>query len=191
MELTQEIMRELLDYDKNTGVFIWKARGRRWFKSEQGFKGWNNRFAGTVAGTIRKNATDYPTIRISVFGKLWLAHRLAFIYMGEALPEQVDHLNRDSTDNRWNNLSASSAKENMKNMSMPITNTSGVTGVSWNKARGKWVAYVGLGGKNKHLGLFTDLEEATEVVRTFRAAKGFSSGHGKELAKYLEKSVDS
>ena len=59
MELTQEIMRELLDYDKETGVFVWKVRERHWFNSEQGFKGWNNRFAGTVAGTIRKSATDY------------------------------------------------------------------------------------------------------------------------------------
>jgi hypothetical protein len=104
--------------------------------------------------------------------------------MGEALPKQADHLNRDSLDNRWCNLAASSAKENMKNKSMFSNNTSGVTGVSWNKTAGKWQARVRLGGKQKYLGYFTDLGEAAEAVRAFREANGFSEGHGVAHAIY-------
>jgi len=183
-ELTTTIVRELLDYDQHTGEFTWKARERHWFKSEGSFKRWNNRFAGRFAGTISKGMRGYQHLSIGVLGKLHKAHRLAFIYMGEALPDQVDHLNRDSLDNSWENLSASSARENMKNKSMFSNNTSGVTGVIWHKARDKWMARVNLGGRLKHLGLFTDLEEATEVVRAAREAEGYSVGHGAKHANY-------
>ena len=46
MELTTEIVRELLDYDQETGIFVWKVRERKWFNREQDFKRWNARFAG-------------------------------------------------------------------------------------------------------------------------------------------------
>ena len=186
MELTTEIVRELLDYDQETGIFVWKVRERHWFNREQDFKRWNARFAGEVAGTLKKGVTGYVSLTISVFGKLHKAHRLVFIWMGEVLPDQVDHLNRKSLDNRWKNLDASSAKENTKNKSRQSNNTSGVTGVSWNKATGKWSAQVWLCGKKKHLGLFTDLSEAAQVVKEFRLANGYSDGHGKELAVYLD-----
>ena len=191
MELTREILRELLGYDQDTGVFTWRIRGRSWFESERNFKWWNNRYAGTAAGYVQKSARGYPALVIGVFGKFHRAHRLAFICMGGAAPKQVDHLNRDSTDNRWKNLAASSHSENMKNRSKQSSNTSGVTGVSWYKPTGKWRAQVKLDGVCKHLGYYTDLVEATEVVKVFRAANGFSQGHGKKHAKYVEKSVDS
>jgi hypothetical protein len=191
MELTTEVLRELLDYHKDTGVFVWKVRERHWFNSEGSFKTWNTRFAAKAAGHLWTSTRGYPSLRIKILGKLHKAHRLAFIWMGEALPDHVDHLNRDSVDNRWSNLSASSAKENAKNMSMKSNNTSGVTGVYWHNGKRKWQAQARLGGERKHLGYFTDLEIAAEAVRAFRVANGFSSGHGKELAKYLEKSVDS
>jgi hypothetical protein len=186
-EITTELVRELIDYDQDTGVFTWRARDRHWFKREQDFKMWNTRFAGSVTGCVHRDATGYPTLAINVLGRTWLAHRLAFIYMGEALPDQVDHLNRDSVDNRWKNLSSSSAKENMKNKSMFRNNTSGVAGVSWHKARGKWEARVHSGGERKSLGYFEDLAKAAEVIRTFKEVNGYSKGHGKELANYVDR----
>jgi hypothetical protein len=191
MELTTEVVRELLDYDKETGIFTWKARERSWFKTERTYKMWNTRFAGRVTGTMWRGATGYPQIVIKVFGKHHGAHRLAFLWMGEALPEQADHLNRDSLDNRWCNLAASSARANNKNSSMCRNNTSGVTGVTWDKANNKWKAQVKLNGKQNNLGRFEELAEAFDAVKAFRAENGFSSGHGKKHAKYIKKPVDS
>jgi len=185
-EITTELVRELLNYDQDTGLFTWRSRDRRWFNSTRTCKMWNTRFAGKVAGCVVKDARGYPALRISVLGKSWLAHRLAFLWAYEALPEQVDHLNRDSLDNRWKNLVASSYKENTKNKSMQSNNTSGVTGVYWNKAAGKWLARVKINGKFRCLGYSTDLQEAVKSVEAFRAANGFSSGHGAQYAKYLE-----
>jgi len=185
-EITTELVRELLNYDQDTGLFTWRSRERHWFNSTRTYKMWNTRFAGKVAGCVVKDARGYPALVIGVFGKLRKAHRLAFIWMGEALPEQVDHLNRNSIDNRWENLVASSNEENSKNRSMKSNNTSGVTGVTWHKAIGKWQSQVSIGGKQKHLGYFTDPTEAAEVVKAFRLANGYSEGHGEQLAKYVE-----
>ena len=185
MELTTEVVRELLDYNQLTGVFTWKVRAREWFKSEQGFKVFHTRYAGEVAGYVWTNTRGYQNMRLNLFGKLYGLHRLAFLYLGEELPEQVDHLNRDATDNRWSNLVASSAKDNNKNASMSRNNKSGVTGVYWNKEKGKWKAQVRFDNRGKCLGYFTDLEEAAEAVRRFRLEKGFSDGHGMAHAQYM------
>ena len=186
-EITTELVRELLNYDQDTGVFTWRSRDRRWFKTDGSFKSWNTRYAGEVAGYVWTNTRGYPTLRLTLFGEDWLVHRLVFLWMGEALPEQVDHLNRDSLDNRWDNLCASSQEENMKNLSMFSNNTSGVTGVCWDKSNSKWKARVKINGKFRALGCFTDLQEAAEVVYKFRSENGFSVGHGAKLAKYLDK----
>ena len=69
---------------------------------------------------------------------------------------------------------------------MSRSNTSGVTGVTWDKSIGKWLAQIRLDGKTKHLGYFDDLEEAAEVVSEFYAANGFSARHGQVLSAYQE-----
>ena len=186
-EITTELVKELLNYDQDTGLFTWSSRDRRWFKSEGSFKSWNTRYAGSVAGNVWKGVRGYPTLRLTLFGEKWLAHRVAFLWMAEDLPDQVDHKNRNSLDNRWENLCASSQEENMKNRSMKSNNTSGVTGVCWDKSNSKWKVQVKLSGELKHLGYFTDLSEAERVVKAFRVENGFSVGHGEQLAKYLDK----
>ena len=184
-DLATEIVRELLDYNPETGVFTWRPRGREWFPTNRSWRWWNGRFAGKTAGCISKNKRGYPLLSIKVLGKMYLASRLAFLWMGEPLPEQVDHPNGDSLDNRWRNLKASTGAENGKNRSMSRANTSGVTGVYWRKAVGKWQAGGKLDGKQHHLGHFDDLDEAAAVVNKFRATSGFSERHGKELAGYM------
>jgi len=183
MRLTTEVIQELMDYDPETGIFTWRARSGEWFKTEGSYRTWNTRFAGKEAGCIYTDARGYPRRKIKVLDHQPLASRLVFLHMGEPLPDQVDHLDRDSLNNRWSNLAASPA-ENGRNQSMHRNNSSGVNGVFWNRAAGKWVAQVGLNGKRRHLGMFDDLDDAAAAVSAFRAANGFSPGHGQEHAKY-------
>jgi hypothetical protein len=186
MKLTTEIVRELLDYDPETGVLTWRTRSREWFASERSWKGWNNRYAWKTAGSVNKSTRGYPMLQIKVLGKLYIASRLVFLSMGRPLPAQVDHINGDSLYNRWSNLRASNNTENHKNQSMRRNNKSGVTGVSWDKRDEKWQAGVALGGKYHHLGRFNDLDNAAVAVGKFYAANGFSARHGQELSAYQE-----
>jgi len=169
MQLTTDKIRELLDYNEETGVFTWKAS-----------------LGGLPAGTNCIGATGYPRIYIRVNKERYLASRLAFLWMGCAIPEQVDHKDRDSTNNRWSNLAASNALENSRNQSMHSNNTSGVTGVTWNKAANKWKAQVRVKSITKFLGYFDhdDLDLAAMEVMEFRAEHGFSPSHGLQRAAY-------
>lgn len=72
----------------------------------------------------------------------------------------IDHINRNGLDNRKNNLRITSNADNVRNSRRPITNTSGYKGVAFHKPTKKWRAYITVFGKQLHLGLFKDIEEA-------------------------------
>ena len=66
----------------------------------------------------------------------------------------------------------------MRNIKMFNTNTSGVTGVSWVKARGKWMAMISVEGRNKNLGYFQSIDDAKAAREAASVRYGFSSRHG-------------
>ena len=144
--LTQEKLKELLHYCPDTGVFTWLM------------KPCSNVRAGSVAGTVNK-INGYATIKVN--RKIYLAHRLAWLYIhGTFPPNDIDHINRVKSDNRLCNLRMATHAENMQNTSMYRNNTSGHVGVSWHKATQKWIACITLSKKQIHIGIFHSLEEA-------------------------------
>lgn len=144
-ELSAEELRSILDYEPETGIFTWKVSTSRRVK------------VGAVAGC--QNVLGYLQIRVQ--SRLYLAHRLAWLYhFGEWPTDQIDHVNRVRTDNRIANLRDVSQKQNSQNRSKSSTNTSGHTGVYWHKRDSKWVATIMHNQKNIHLGYFSILEDA-------------------------------
>lgn len=77
----------------------------------------------------------------------------------------VDHINRNKLDNRLNNLRCVTTSQNQMNKSIQKNNTSGITGVSWDKNRNKWHVMISVNHKNINLGRFDSLEEARKVRR--------------------------
>ena len=75
----------------------------------------------------------------------------------------VDHINRVKHDNRKDNLRICSQKENSRNLKISINNTSGVTGVCFNKSNNRWRATIGINGKRIHLGYFANKQDAIEA----------------------------
>ena len=151
--VTQARLKELLDYNPDTGVFTWRV-SRGSVKS------------GSVAGS--ENSEGYLQIRI--YGKPYRAHRLAWLYThGEFPTGQLDHINRVRTDNRISNLRAATNAENTQNRSKRSDNTSGVIGVSWHKRIGKWLAHIKLNGRLKHLGYYGTIEEAAAARAAAKA----------------------
>lgn len=138
-ELTQKHLKELLNYDPESGVFTWKLK-RTGFKSKDG-----------QAGSIQ--SMGYRTIWLN--GGAHKAHRLAWLYMTGNLPDlYIDHINGEKDDNRWCNLREATHAQNMWNTRKLTTNRSGLQGVSWHMRVAKWCAQVSFNGKKIHIGYF-------------------------------------
>ena len=174
--ITQEIVREFLDYDPETGILTWKNRDRKWFPSDGIYKSWNTRVAGKEAFT-RLHTKGY--LQGAIFHKTYKAHRIIWLYMKGEWPDQIDHINHNKEDNRWYNLREVSNQENSKNQSQYITNTSGCTGVYWHKQGRKWVAQIKV-DDYVYLGRFDLLEDAISARKVAEIKYGFHKNHGSE-----------
>ncbi len=75
----------------------------------------------------------------------------------------VDHINRDTADNRKQNLRLATRQQNGYNSKTRANNSSGVMGVSWREDRGKWRAYINIDGIQLSLGLFDNFEDAVRA----------------------------
>jgi len=175
MELTQEYLKKCLTYDPDTGIFIWNRR-------EDKSKSRNTAFAGKAAGCVQTGKKDgHKNRRIGLNGKYYLAYRLAWLYMTGAWPaEQIDHIDHDSLNDRWDNLREVSGGENQKNLPKYSNNTSGMTGVKWHNQANKWLAYITAAGKLTSGGLFTSFEDAVAKRKELEKKYSFHPNHGSE-----------
>ena len=186
VKLTQERLKELVNYDSETGDFTWKKRCIKEFSKYSHLNSWNTRFANNVAGCIDKSS---GYMSITVEGKSYKLHRLVWLFTYGYFPEnEIDHISRVKTDNRLVNLREVSSTCNMRNRDKMCTNTSGVTGVSWSKRKGKWNSQISISGKGINLGSYIDFEGAVkarweaEVKYNFPNCNTTSSAY-----KYLSK----
>lgn len=181
-ELTQELLKELLHYDPETGVFTWKERDIKYFRSLASCKTWNSRFANKVAGSRRicgSSGKEY--IDIHIIYRLYASHRLAYLYMTGNFPEdQIDHDDGNGTNNVFSNLSPITGPENQKNMRLKENNTSGFNGVTWCKRTGKWQAYVTVNREYKFLGRFLNINDAIGARNSANIKYGFHKNHGQD-----------
>jgi hypothetical protein len=106
--------------------------------------------------------SDYPKVRIN--GIRYKCHRLAFLYMEGYFPENdVDHIDRNPFNNAWNNLREVSKTCNMRNCKLCKINTSGISGVNWNKHNKKWVSRITVNKKRVYLGIFDNKLDAAKA----------------------------
>ena len=167
-----DYLRKRLRYEPETGKLFW-------LDYEGMPNNWRARFAGKEAFTSIMNI-GYS--HGSVDGRLYLAHRVAYaIHHGEWPTMGVDHINGVRNDNRINNLRVVSQQDNLRNSSMKTNNTSGVTGVSWYKPTGRWLARVCVGYHRIHIGYFDTIEEATAARKEASAKYGFTERHGTKM----------
>ena len=141
VELSLTQLRELLHYDPETGVFTWaKARPRC--------------RVGGRAGTLYTRGYRY----IWFAGGRFLEHRLAWFYMtGEWPTGEIDHIDRDRSNNRFSNLRELTASENH----FRIPSKKKYRGVS---PRGeRFRAVIGANGKTYHLGSFGTAGQAHQA----------------------------
>lgn len=140
----------------------WKVAAGRWGRINP----------GTPAGSLKKNGYWY----VFVGKKLRLSHRIVWLlatgnWPGEGV--EIDHINGNPSDNRLENLRETTRSENQQNTHKARKNnlSSGVLGVSWHKATGKWEAQIKAPGtKNKRIGYFGSIEAASAAYQSAKLA---------------------
>jgi hypothetical protein len=146
--ITAERLREVLIYSPETGEFRWRVQTSNAAKLDK------------PAGSLNK-IIGYR--QVSVDGRRYLAHRLAFLWITGRWPtELIDHRNGNRDDNSWNNIREANRSQNRVNSSkVRADSTIGFKGVYKNHKR--WAAKIRLNGAQHYLGTFDTKEEAHTV----------------------------
>lgn len=150
--ITQARLKELVSYDPNTGLFQWN------------YSWGSRRKRGEVAGRLHHSGA----IELILDNKFYRAHRLAWIYIyGDSSVDgyEVDHKDRDQTNNKLENLRLASRSQNAMNRAKQCNNSSGFKGVYKTKRSlsKPWCANIQLNGRMKNLGYFSSPKEAAKA----------------------------
>lgn len=173
------IVRQIINYDPETGEMTWFARPLDNFKSSGQQIRWNRRHAGKRAWSLTKNGYHVVSINKRQCG----AHRVAwFLHYGVWPNGMIDHINHDRTDNRICNLRDVDNRSNSRNRPLPENHPSPAFGVRWTSSNRKWRSTIRTGNKHVHLGYFEDVWEAIEARRKAEMAFGYHPNHGRAVS---------
>jgi hypothetical protein len=149
--LTQERLKQLLDYSPDTGLFYWRVTR-----------------SGVKAGRAAGHTTEAGYIRITIEGRRYLAHVLAVLFMTGEFPQgQVDHRDLNTGNNIWSNLRVTTQSLNCANCRPRSTNKIGLKGVVRKNGKAKrtkpFVAQITVNQKTRCIGYFATPEEAHQA----------------------------
>jgi len=149
--LTQKQLKEVLFYDAETGIFTRRVNSL------------NNKNIGDTAGSVQNGY-----VKIRVLGKMYRAHRLAWLYMTGAFPAKlIDHINGIGTDNRFSNLRNVSQSVNMQNVRNARANSNtGILGVK--QSGSKYTARIVVDKKRHYLGTFDNAKLAHDAYIAYK-----------------------
>lgn len=155
--LTQEKLKEVLDYNPISGEFFWRDYQ---LPSRKARRKTGRACIGSRAGHNRKR-DGYLELRYD--GTLYLGHRLAWLYVhGEWPSGELDHINGNPADNRIKNLRPATRSQQNGNTRRRRNNKTGFKGVC--KYRDRYSAYIKIPKqKSKYLGSFASPQEAHQA----------------------------
>jgi hypothetical protein len=147
--LTQERLKDLLHYDPETGIFAWIP----------GKGGKGRPFRSRRAGTI--NPEGYQ--RIQIDGAIYQGSALAYLYILGSFPKgQIDHIDRNASNDAWDNLRPATQNQNKANSGTYRNNGLGVKGVRRHR-NGQYEARLRFHGSLVYLGCYRTIEDAKAV----------------------------
>lgn len=149
--ITQQQVKELFDY--KDGELYWKKP----LKTAQ-----CNYTVGDKAG--KKHSAGY--IQVCLKRKLYLAHRLIFLWHHGYLPKVIDHIDGNKCNNRIENIREVTSSQNGFNCKLSAKNLSGYKNVY--RLNNKWGIAISVNGKNKYFGTYDDVHEAGAKAKELR-----------------------
>jgi hypothetical protein len=125
---------------------------------------------GTFRWCVRETHHLYVVRMVRNSGRsqrLYLHRELMGLRPGD--PLRVDHINRDTLDNRRSNLRICTDAENAQNQTGRPGSLSKYRGVTWRNDRNRWRAAHWLNHKLHYIGTFEDEDEAGRAAAAWRA----------------------
>jgi len=152
--ITSEIASALFWHDDADGVLRWAFTSAKFKRND-------------IVGTKTSSAACHTEYRqVKLFGKMYKVHRIIWLMKTGSFPDHyIDHIDGDGLNNRWSNLRSATPSQNMMNQRVRSDSITGIKGVSFDKQRNKWYAYINVDGKRKMLGRHDVLEEAVAARR--------------------------
>lgn len=158
--LSREFLEEVFRYDPGTGKIYWQTRPPEHFSLSRAWKRFNTQYAGREVGSL--GCGDYLVMNLNVGGvphHISLHHLVWKLHDRKFEPGKVlDHINRDRTDNRIENLRSVTRSENARNSTRRVTFSSGQRCIY--KKGSRWQVVVNHPDKRGSLGTFATVEEA-------------------------------
>jgi len=140
-KLTQNILKEELRYDPNTGEF-----SRVCYSSDE------------INRDIFNNRVG---LLINIGGNNYSARQIAWLYMtGEIYAGKLYMVDGDNRNLKWGNITTDQAESKRKLMKTHRRNKSGCVGVTWLEREERWLSQITVNGKRKYLGTFKDKADA-------------------------------
>lgn len=158
--ITQAELKELFDYNPETGVFTRLKTTHNLAKK------------GSIANS--KNTRGYLVLGIKQ--KNYYQHRLAWVYQYGSIKDNdiIDHINRVHSDNRIANLRLTTQSVNLRNRRLSSNNKVGVHGIIYHKKNRTWVALINTAVNNRvNLGSFKKLEDAIKARKDAELKYGY------------------
>lgn len=157
--LTQERLKELMDYNPDTGMFTRKTA-----------------LPGHLDGGAVGSPTKKGYISVGIDYKTYMCHRLVWLWSYGYFPEYgIDHINRVKDDNRLCNLREISHQCNLRNANKQKNNKSGITGVCWRKRYNVWVAKITVNYKDVWIGTYKNKKDAVKARWKAEVRYGFTN----------------
>ncbi len=172
-------LRTLIHYEPIDGTMTWIPRQPHQFEATPGRSAahqcalWNSKHAGRPAFAA---AGPDGYLRSRVKGQTYCGHRVAWaIYYGEWPSALLDHINGNRADIRIGNLREVDDTGNARNAALRRDNKSGVPGIYYRRATGRWLVTIG----KKHVGSFRSFTDATAAKKAAEQAQGYHPNHGR------------
>ncbi len=169
-------LQKLIKYDAETGKMYWLPREASMFPAVRNARMWNTRFAGKRALDVQHHA---GYLYGELLGRPYLAHRIIWYLVHSEMPDEIDHINGDRTDNRLVNLRSVTRKTNCENLARRFKNTSGVTGVCWDRDNKMWMVRI----RKVFVGRFRSFDDAVAARKAAEKTHHFHENHGRKAVK--------